>query len=218
MIILRISIIGGTGNQGKGLALRLGKAGYQILLGSRSKQRAEDIANELKEKNPDIIIEGLGNVEAANKGDLIILTIPYTSIEETVIELREAVKGKVVVDTSVALVPGKPPSTKPVPEGSVAQKINKIIGDEAKVVSAFHTISAHLLQELNKEISGDTLIAGDDQEAKEIVSIMAEKIGLRPLDAGPLRVSSILEELTSLLIGMNMRFKKKSIGVTFTNI
>ncbi|MDN3016187.1 NADPH-dependent F420 reductase [Paenibacillus sp. BSR1-1] len=215
---MRISIIGGTGNQGKGLALRLGKAGYQILLGSRSKERAEDIANELKEKNPDIIIEGLGNIEAANKGDLIILTIPYTSIDKTVLELREAVKGKVVVDTSVALVPGKPPSTKRVPEGSVAQKINNIIGDEAKVVSAFHTISAHLLQELNKEISGDTLIAGDDQEAKEIVSIMAEKIGLRPLDAGPLRVSSILEELTSLLIGMNIRFKKKSIGVTFTNI
>lgn len=215
---MRISIIGGTGNQGKGLALRLGMAGYQIFLGSRSKERAVIISNELKEKNPDISIEGLGNIEAASKGDLIILTIPFKSIDETVSGLREEVRGKVVVDTSVALVPGRPPSTEQIPEGSVAQKIEKIIGNEVKVVSAFHTISAHLLQDLDKELSGDTLIAGDNQEAKEKVMIMAEKIGLRPIDAGPLRVSSILEELTSLLIGMNIRFKKKSIGVNFTNM
>jgi 8-hydroxy-5-deazaflavin:NADPH oxidoreductase len=215
---MRISIIGGTGNQGKGLALRLGKAGYHILLGSRSMEKAVDAANEIKDKNPDINIEGLDNFQVADRGDVIILTIPFRSINEIMEGLHGVVRGKVVVDTSVALIPGKPPTTERIPEGSIAQKIQELVGEETKVVSAFHTISAHLLQDLDKELSGDTLIAGDNPEAKEVVMALAEKIGLRPLDAGPLRVSSTLEDLTSLLIGMNIRFKKKSIGISFSNI
>jgi NADPH-dependent F420 reductase len=215
---MRVSIIGGTGNQGKGLALRLGKAGYHILLGSRLVEKAVATANEINEYNPDIKIEGLDNIQAANSGDVIILTIPFSSIDEIIEGLRGNVRHKVIIDTSVALIPGKPPTAARISEGSVAQKIQKIIGEEAQVVSAFHTISAHLLQDLDKELCGDTLIAGDDMEAKKVVMTLADKIGLRPLDAGPLRVSSTLEELTSLLIGMNIRHKKKSIGVNFTNI
>ncbi|WP_047154805.1 NADPH-dependent F420 reductase [Aneurinibacillus tyrosinisolvens] len=215
---MRISIIGGTGNLGKGLALRLGKAGYHIFLGSRLMEKAIDAANEIKEKNPDFKIEGLDNIQAASMGDVIILTVPFKSIEEIMTGVCENAKGKVIIDTSVALIPGKPPTTERIPEGSVAQKVQEIVGEETQVVSAFHTVSAHLLNDLDKELSGDTLIAGDNQEAKEIVMTLAEKIGLRPLDAGPLRVSSTLEDLTSLLIGMNIRFKKKSIGINFVNI
>ena len=215
---MRISIIGGTGNQGKGLALRLGKAGYPIYLGSRSKEKAAEAVREIKEIHPEIEIEGFDNFQAAGLGDLVIFTIPYKTIKEVIPNLRSQVKGKVVVDTSVALIPGKPPTVEKIQEGSVAQKIQGYMGNETHVVSAFHTISAHLLNNLAEPLNGDTLVAGDNQEAKEIVMELASKLGLRPLDAGPLGVSHVLEDLTALSIGLNMRYKRKSIGVRFTGL
>ncbi|WP_158211673.1 NADPH-dependent F420 reductase [Alkalihalobacterium alkalinitrilicum] len=213
-----ISIIGGTGNQGKGLALRLGAAGYPIVLGSRSSEKAIKVANEIKEQHGNINIEGVDNGTAAERGDVVILTIPFKSQNDILDPLKEKLSGKIVVDTTVALIPGKPPTTENVPEGSAAEKLQVILGSDVKVVSAFHTISAHMLEDMEKELKGDTLVAGDDAPAKEVVIELANKIGLRGLNAGPLKVSSTLERITALVIGMNIRYKKKSIGVDFTNV
>jgi 8-hydroxy-5-deazaflavin:NADPH oxidoreductase len=213
-----ISIIGGTGNQGKGLALRLGAAGYSIILGSRSTEKAINVTNDIKELNPTINIEGVDNETAAERGNIVILTIPFKSQKDIVEPLKDKLVGKVVVDTTVALIPGKPPTTESVPEGSAAEKLQSILGPDVQLVSAFHTISAHMLEDLNKELKGDTLVAGDVEEAKEKVITLANNIGLRGLNAGPLKVSSTLERITALVIGMNIRYKKKSIGVNFTNV
>jgi 8-hydroxy-5-deazaflavin:NADPH oxidoreductase len=213
-----ISIIGGTGNQGKGLALRLGAAGYPIILGSRSSEKAIKVTSEIKEQNPTINIEGVDNETAAARGSIVILTIPFKSQKEIVEPLKEKLSGKIVVDTTVALIPGKPPTTESVLEGSAAEKLQSILGAEVQVVSAFHTISAHMLEDMNKELNGDTLVAGDVETAKEKVIELANKMGLRGLNAGPLKVSSTLERITALVIGMNMRYKKKSIGVNVTNV
>lgn len=215
---MKISIIGGTGNLGKGLAIRLAQVGHHIILGSRTEEKAINSANEIKEMIPGIEIEGMGNSQAAQRGEAIILSVPYKSLEETLVSIKEQAAGKVVVDTTVALIPGKPPTTQQLPEGSAAEKAQHLLGDNVQVVSAFHTISAHLLQELNHELSGDTLVAGNDKEAKQLVMTLAEEIGLRALNAGPLKVSSTLEKVTALVIGMNIRYKKKSIGVNFSNI
>lgn len=215
---MKISIIGGTGNLGKGLAIRLAQAGHHIIIGSRSEEKAIDSANEIKEVIPNIKIEGMDNLQAAQRGEFIILTIPYKSLEETLVGIKDHVAEKVVVDTTVALIPGKPPTTEQVPEGSAAEKVQHLLGDDVQVVSAFHTISAHLLQEFDHELNGDTLVAGNYNEAKQMVMELAEEIGLRALNAGPLKMSSTLENITALLIGMNIRYKKKSIGVNFTNI
>lgn len=214
----KISIIGGTGDQGKGLALRLGLAGYSIVIGSRSEEKAINVAKEVKEDNPNIDIEGENNEYAAEKGDIVFLTIPFNSQEKIIQPLKDKLNGKIIVDTTVALVPGKPPTTEEVPEGSAAEKLQNILGTDVKVVSGFHTISAHMLMNLDKELKGDTLLAGDDESAKEQVIHITENIGLRGLNAGPLKVSSTLEKITALVIGMNIRYKKKSIGIEFTNV
>jgi len=213
-----ISIIGGTGKQGKGLALRLGKAGYSIVLGSRSLEKAMQVAIEIKEKNPAICIEGVDNTSAAERGTIVFLTIPFRSQEEIIEPLKEYLNRKIVVDTTVALIPGKPPTTEIVQEGSAAEKLQRLLGPEIQVVSAFHTISAHMLENLDQELQGDTLVAGDHEPAKDRVIQLANQLGLRGLNVGPLHVSSTLEKMTALLIGMNMRYKRKSIGVSFTNI
>lgn len=215
---MNISIVGGTGNLGKGLAIRLAQVGHHIILGSRTVEKAIKSANEIKEMISDIEIEGMGNSQAAQRGEVIILSVPYKSLEETLVSIKEQVAGKVVVDTTVALIPGKPPTTEQLPEGSAAERVQHLLGDNVQVVSAFHTISAHLLQEFNHELDGDTLVAGNNKEAKQVVMKWAEEIGLRALNAGPLKVSSTLENITSLLIGLNIRYKKKSIGINFSNI
>ncbi|RFU65136.1 NADPH-dependent F420 reductase [Peribacillus glennii] len=213
-----ISIIGGTGNQGKGLALRLGMAGYPIILGSRSSEKAIKVTREIKEEYPDINIEGVDNETAAERGDIVIMTIPFNSQRDIVEPLKEKLRNKIVVDTTVALIPGKPPTTESVPEGSAAERLQSIVGPDVQVISAFHTISAHLLENMNKALEEDTLVAGDDKSAKEKVIELANNIGLRGLNAGPLKISSTLERITALVIGMNIRYKKKSIGVHFSNI
>ena len=215
---MKISVIGGTGSQGRGLALRLAKAGYAVAIGSRSEEKAKECAASIREAHPAFSVEGMSNRDAAAYGEIAIMTLPYAAQQDIVPVLAPQLQGRIVIDTTVALIPGKPPTIADVPEGSSGARMKGMLGEGVRLVTAFHTISAHMLERMDRPLTGDTLIAGDDPEAKEAVIRLAESIGLRGLDAGPLRASKTLESITAMLIGMNMRYKRKSIGISFVNV
>jgi hypothetical protein len=215
---MKISVIGGTGNQGKGLTLRLAKAGHDVAIGSRSAEKAKECAAAIREAHPEFAVAGMSNADAAAYGEIAVMTLPFAAQPDIVPGLAPHLEGRIVVDTTVALIPGKPPTIADVPEGSSGVRLKAMLGNGVRLVTAFHTISAHMLERLDRPLTGDTLVAGDDPEAKEAVIRLAESIGLRGLDAGPLHVSKTLESITAMLIGMNMRYKRKSIGISFVNI
>ena len=214
----RIAIIGGTGHEGFGFALRWAAAGCQVFIGSRDPAKAEAAARRARDRlTLHAPVAGLPNEEAAGAGEVVVLTIPFTAQGELLPALRERVRGKVVVDTAVPLASFRPPALQRIPEGSAAQRVQALL-PEARVVAAFHTVSANLLNALEKPLEQDTLVCGDDEQAKETVGSLARLIGLRPVDAGPLEAAGTVERLAALVIGLNQRYRRSSIGVRFTGL
>lgn len=217
-----IAIIGGTGNEGAGLALRWATAGYPIIIGSRSAERAalraKELNRSLHSEQNDAPISGLENKEAAAAGEIIVVTVPYAGHAAILEEMAPFVRDKVVVDATVPLKPPKVAVVNIPPGGSASQEAQAILGPEVSVVTAFQNISAEHLQDLEHEMDTDVLVCGDDKEAKQQVIGLIKDLGMRGLDVGPLANAVVVEGLTSLLIGINRRYKAVGAGIRITGI
>ena len=207
-----LAIIGGTGALGSGLAAGWAAAGYPVILGSRSAQKAADAAKAI---SAAVAVRGMDNRAAAAAGEILVVTVPYASHDAILAEIREGAAGKIVVDTTVPLVPPKVATVQLPAAGSAALVAQRFLGERVRVVSAFQNVAAHKLQ-ANEAIDCDVLVTGDDRAARETVVALAAALGLRGIEAGPLANSVAVEALTSVLIGINRRYKVDGAGIRIT--
>jgi len=212
-----LAIIGGTGTLGSGLAKRWAAAGYGIVIGSRNADKAEAAAAALVAKGDAPVPRGTSNAEAAKAGDVVILTVPWSNHDQILNEIKAQVTGKIVVDTTVPLVPPKVARVQLPPETSAALATQQRLGETARVVAAFHNVAAHKLQH-DEPIDCDVLIFGDDPKDRAVVMTLAEAAGLRGVHAGPLANAVAAEALTSILIGINRNYKVDGAGIRITGI
>jgi NADPH-dependent F420 reductase len=212
-----VGIVGGTGREGFALGVRWAASGLRVVLGSRARERGLEAAGRARALGLRGEVHGGTNREAAEAGEVVVLAIPHDGQEEVLPALREAVRGKVVVDTTVSLRSLDPPELSLPPEGSSARRVQAMLPD-ARVVAAFHTVSAYKLGRLDRELEEDTLICGDDAAAKERVAELARALGLRGVDAGSLDQAATLERLAALVVGLNRRYRRKAVGVRFVGL
>jgi NADPH-dependent F420 reductase len=210
-----IAIVGGTGLLGSGLARRLAAAGYSLLIGSRTADKAATAAAQLVAVGG--AARGTSNAEAAKAGELVIVTVPWSSQAAILDEIRPHVAGKLVIDTTVPLVPPKVARVQLPAEQSAALAAQQRLGPGVRVAAAFHTIAAHKLQR-DEPIEADVLVFGDDAKDREIVIALAQAMGLRGVHAGPLVNAVAAEALTSVLIGINRAYKVDGAGIRITGI
>jgi NADPH-dependent F420 reductase len=213
-----IAVIGGAGAEGSGLAVRWAKAGYRVLIGSRSPERAAAKAAELNALVGGRHLEGLDNRAAAEGADIVVLTVPYAAQLPTLADLKPALGGKILVDVTVPLVPPRVARVQLPQGGSAVEIAQRELGPDVKVVSAFQNVSAHHLMALDHAVDCDVLVCGDDKDAREIVVGLAHAIGLRGLHAGSLANSAAAEALTSLLVFMNRHYKSPGAGIRITGL
>ena len=211
-----IAVIGGTGDLGSALAKRWAAAGYPIVLGSRSKEKAEAAAREMNASHGSAV-SGEDNRTSAAKADIVVIAVPYASHDAILNEIKPAVTGKIVVDAVVPLVPPKVSVVNLPPDGSAALHAQRLLAGAARVVSAFHNVSAPKL-ESGEDIDCDVLVFGDDKDARAIVIDLANAAGTRGVDGGPLANSIAAEALTSVLIGINRRYKVNGAGIRITGL
>lgn len=209
-----IAVIGGTGDLGSAIARRLVKAGERVVIGSRDPAKAEATATRLAAESSRAV-GSASNAEAAQQADLIILTVPFASQEATLRDIAPAVAGKIVVDTTVPLVPPKVMRVQLPAEGSAAIRAQKILGEGVRVVSAFHNVAAHKLA-TDDPVDCDVLVFGDDKAARESVLRVVAACGLRGLHAGVLANSAAAEALTSILIFINKQYAVDGAGLRIT--
>ena len=215
-------IIGGTGALGYGLAQRWANEGIEVVIGSRSVERAAEAAGRVRTAVPGARVEGLVNEEAALRGSLVFLTVPFRAQSETLNNLRGSLgEGQVLVDSTVptaAAVSGRATRTLGVWQGSAAEQAQEMVPDGVSVVSALHTVSAPLLADLDHELDEDVLVCGDRRSEKARVAQLVERIpGLRAVNAGALETARIVEQLTPMLISINSRYKAHA-GIRITGI
>jgi NADPH-dependent F420 reductase len=223
----RIAIIGGTGDQGKGLALRWARAGFEVIIGSRDAARAMAVAEAMPAAIDDgsggnAAIRGAVNAEAAGSAPIVVLTVPFAAQIGTLKEIRDRLApGTLLVDVTVPLeaaVGGRPSRMLGVWAGSAAEQCAELAPPGVEVVSAFHNVAADLLADLAHEVECDVLVCGDSKEAKARVRPLVEAIaGCRFIDGGPLANSRTVEAVTALLIGLNIRYKAHT-GIRITGL
>ena len=218
--IKRLAILGGTGQEGRGLALRWASAGYAVTIGSRQADKAAHAAARLNEQLQADLVRGLPNAEAARQADIAVLTVPYAAHRATLTGLRDALQGKILVDVTVPLKPPRVTHIHLPPDGPVAVQAQKILGDGVRVVAAFHNVSEHALHDVERAIDCDVLVCGDDAEAKADVIELAQALdaSVRAFDAGPLLNAVVAESLTPVIIGLNKQFRRLRVGIRFTGI
>ena len=210
-----LAIIGGTGALGTGLAMRWAAAGYPVVLGSRSSEKAKAAARDIEPGNGAPPVRGDDNLGAARAGDIVVIAVPFSSHDAILDEIRDAVAGKIVVDAVVPLVPPRISVVQLPAQGSAAQIAHERIGDTARVVSAFHNVGAAKLR-AGGAVDCDILVFGNDRSARDSVIALAEAIGTRGIDGGPIANSVSAEALTSILIGINRRYKVDGAGLRIT--
>jgi len=204
-----IAVIGGTGKLGAAIARRLAKAG-KVIIGSRSAESADATASEL-----GFCLAGLENAAAAAAGDIVIVTVPFAAQDATLFDIAPHVSGKIVVDTTVPLVPPRVMRVQLPAEGSAAVRAQRLLGDGVAVVSGFHNVAAHKLI-TDDDIGCDVLVFGDDKAARARVVALADAAGLRGLHGGPLANSAAAEALTSVLIFLNKTYQVDGAGIRIT--
>jgi len=210
-----LAIIGGTGALGTGLAMRWAGAGYPVVLGSRSSEKAKAAARDIEPGNCAPPVRGDDNLGAARAGDIVVIAVPFSSHDAILDEIEDAVVGKIVVDAVVPLVPPRVSLVQLPAQGSAAQIAHERIGDTARVVSAFHNVGAAKLR-AGGAVDCDVLVFGNDRSARDSVIALAEAIGTRGIDGGPIANSVAAEALTSILIGINRRYKVDGAGLRIT--
>lgn len=223
---MKIGIIGGTGAQGLGIAKRLAIAGEDVIVGSRKEEKALDVVAEamkdIEKYNPSTIV-GMSNKDAAKESDVLILTVPLQAQAPTIKEIKEYIKGKVVLDATIPLesaIGGDISSLLHLTPGSAAERTAEILReDKAQVVVAFSNISNSLLSNIPEPIECDCLICGDDIESKKVAKEIIEKIpDLRVIDVGNLNKAHLIESITPLLIGLNIKYKSHYAGFRITGV
>ena len=217
-LLLTVAVLGGTGKEGKGLAYRWARAGYRVLIGSRTPEKAIAAAEEITGMlGEGISVKGLGNLEAAREANIAVLTVPYAAHRDTLEALKEELKGKILVDVTVPLVPPKVATVQMPAAGSAAQEAKQIVGEEVQVCAAFQNIGYdHLLEDSGVEC--DVLVTGSSKEARTETIQLVEAAGLRGWDAGPIENSVVVEGMTSILIGINKKYGSTHAGIKITGV
>ena len=217
-LLLTIAVLGGTGKEGKGLAYRWAKAGYQVLIGSRYSEKAVTIASEIMELlEGESSVVGTTNLEAAQQADIVVVTVPYSGHRELLESVKGVLPGKLVMDTTVPLVPPKVSKVQMPAAGSAAQEAKEILGENTEVVAAFQNISyEHLLTD--EDVECDVLVTGSSKKARQEALTLVEAAGLTGWDAGPIENSVVVEGLTSVLININKQYGSTHAGIKITGL
>ncbi|MDE2059745.1 MAG: NADPH-dependent F420 reductase [candidate division NC10 bacterium] len=216
---MKIAILGGTGREGSGLALRWGAAGEEIIIGSRDVGRAAGVAKRLNRLlRGTAAIHGASNLQAAFEADVAVLTVPYAAHLAVLTEVKEALRGKLLIDTTVPFDLKTHERLVPDHHGSALQEAQELLGPSVMVVVAFQNIGFDLLKDVGKAIDCDVLVCGDDPHARHRTVLLAAKAGLRAVDAGSSRHAGTVERLTSLLIDLKRRYKTKETGIRITGL
>ena len=219
---MEIGVVGGTGDEGFGLVLRLARAGHIVVIGSRSEERGLQAAERAREVlGGDIPVDGTTNETCASGAELVFVTVPYAGQAEIYRSIRSHVQGRVVVDTTTPLataVGGRPWQVVRPWHGSAAEQAEAVLGrGTVRLVAGFHTVSAEQLQDVERPMEGDVLLCGADAEAKAQVGALVEDIpDLRWVDAGELATARLIEPLTALMVSVNRRYGIKDAGIALT--
>jgi len=215
-LLLTIAVLGGTGKEGKGLAYRWAKAGYQVLIGSRYSEKAVTVASEIMELlEGESSVVGTTNQEAAGQANIAVVTVPYSGHRELLESVKEALNGKLVIDTTVPLVPPKVSKVQMPPAGSAAQEAKEILGENVEVVAAFQNVSYEYLLG-DEDIACDVLVTGSSKKARQEALTLVEAAGLVGWDAGPIENSVVVEGLASVLININKQYGSTHAGIKIT--
>lgn len=209
-----VAVVGGTGNLGAALAKRWVKAGYRVLLGSRTAEKAAEKAQEIAASTGMAVASG-SNQEVAAQASIIVVTVPFAAQQATLEDICTLVQGKIVVDTTVPLVPPKVMRVQMPAEGSAALRAAALLGEGVTLVSAFHNVAAHKLA-TDDEVKCDIMVFGDDKAARSQVVALANAAGLRGVHAGALANSVAAEALTSIQIFVNKTYGVDGAGIAFT--
>jgi hypothetical protein len=205
-----VAVVGGTGNLGAAIARRLAKAGRRVVIGSRSAESAEKAAADL-----GFGLTGTANADAAKACDIVVVTVPFAAQAATLADIAPHVAGKIVIDTTVPLVPPKVMRVQLPVEGSAAMRAQALLGEGVTLVSAFHNVAAHKLI-TDADVDCDVLVFGDDKAARTEVIALAEQMNLRGLHGGALANSAAAEALTSILIFLNKTYQVDGAGIRIT--
>ena len=217
-LLLTIAILGGTGKEGRGLAYRWAKAGYQVLIGSRTPEKAVTTASEIVELlDGASSTVGMSNLEAAKQAEIVVLTVPYAAHRETLESVKEALKGKLLIDVTVPLLPPKVTTVQMPTAGSAAQEAKEILGEGVEIAAAFQNISHELLLE-DLQVECDVLVSGTSKDARAEALKLVEAAGLTGWDAGPIENSMVIEGLTSVLININKQYGSTHAGIKITGV
>ncbi|WP_026380649.1 NADPH-dependent F420 reductase [Afifella pfennigii] len=213
-----LAVLGGTGALGGGLAIRAARAGIPVIIGSRTKEKGEQAAAAIKAEVPEADVRGTDNAEAAATGEMVVVTVPFAHQADTLAAIAPHVGGKIVVDTTVPLMPPKVARVQLPEEGSAAARAARTLGPDVRLVTGFHNISAQKLRE-EGPVACDVLVFGDEVEARQAVVDFADRLGLRGLHGGVLDNSVAAEAMTSVLIAINKRYKvAEGAGVRVTGL
>lgn len=214
-----IAVLGGTGKEGGGLALRWANAGHTVIIGGRSAERAEEAAADMRATlGAGANVRGLANFDAAKAAEIVVLSVPFAAQQATALEVASVLDGKILIDVTVPLVPPKVSRVQLPAGGSAVEAVQNLLGEGVRVVSAFQNISAHHLTKLDQPVECDVLVCADDTEAAEEVIALAQEIGLAAWNAGPLCNSVVAEGLTSVLIALNRHYKVPGSGIRLTGV
>jgi len=223
-----IAVLGGTGKEGKGLAYRWAKAGYRVIIGSRTPEKAQAAAAELATLlsatpdtaallSPSIHLEGTDNLSAAQRADILVLTVPYAAHRATLESIRQSAQGKILIDVTVPLVPPKVTKVQMPEAGSAAMEARQVLGEGVEVVDAFQNISYERLLK-DELVDCDVLVTGSSKLAREQVLKLVAAAGFTGWDAGPIENTMVVEGLTSILIGLNKQYGSDHAGIKITGI
>lgn len=218
-----IAILGGTGDQGLGLALRFAKAGRRVVIGSRKLERAEAAAKEVLAAVPGADVVGVGNADATTAAEIVVLSVPFEHSAQTVKGIKEQLTpGKILVSMAVPLaaaIGDGAMRTLGIWQGSCAQMLAGLVPEGVEVVSAFQNVSAHRLQHLEDDVECDVIVSGAKAARERIMALCPLVPGLRAVNGGPLANAKIVEEITALLIGLNIRYKTpEGLGIRLTGL
>ncbi len=214
-MILTLAILGGTGKEGQALAARWAKAGYHVIIGSRSRDKADKAVAAVNERLGEDVVHGMENAEAAAACDIAILTVPFGAHRSTLESMKDHLQGKLLVDVSVPVKLDDPAVVQMPPAGSAAQEAQAILGSDVDVVAAFQNVS-HTHLKRDEPVPCDVLVCGDDEAARQQVLRLVKAAGLVGWDAGPLQNAVVVEGLTAVLLGINKRYKIKGAGIRIT--
>jgi len=215
--VTRIAIIGGTGKEGKGLAYRWALAGHDVIIGSRSVEKAQLAADEVNSILPEsaIRVGGLENLQAADWCEIATLTVPFSAHISMLEYLKDVIKGKILIDVTVPIVPPKVTIAQMPEAGSAGKEAQKVLGEDTPVVIAFQNISYERLMK-DEDIDCDVFVCGTSKDARDIVISLVEDAGMVGWDAGPMGNATVIEGLTSVLLYINKRYGSKEAGVKVT--